>query len=62
MRSKWILTGGHHFCFQCEEWALYEEDTEEECLSPFCPFCGARMENGMQAIEFGDQDILMPAT
>ena len=62
-KSKWILTGDHHFCFECEQWALYEEGAEEECLSAFCPFCGAKMENGMQLIlEFGDQDTMMPAT
>lgn len=46
--SKWIKSGDHHFCSNCESWALYEEYEECECLSAYCPSCGKRMKNAEQ--------------
>jgi hypothetical protein len=55
-RGKWIVWGGmdipenhgRHICSLCREFApvRYEKPLIKECLSDFCPSCGANMRGG----------------
>lgn len=51
-KSHWVKEEKYglitHHCFLCKKKALETRTilcTSEEILSPFCPFCGAEMEN-----------------
>ena len=37
-------SGGLHICSNCKEFA-YDDSDYGERLFPYCPFCGAEMEN-----------------
>ncbi len=47
--KKWLYEpcedGEAHICSECER-AAYDDADYGEKLFPYCPFCGAEMENG----------------
>lgn len=52
--GKWVKTDDgeiflYHKCSECGAIAhsvLYDDGSEEEILTPYCPWCGTKMENG----------------
>ena len=35
----------HSECSECGRFAIFEEDTNKSYLTPYCPYCGEKMEN-----------------
>ena len=54
IRAKWCKStgmmppefAGRHRCSACDGFAMHDWKHHREQLTPFCPHCGAKMENG----------------